>query len=454
MKRLSILLASLILILTIACPVPASMMGAAGRRPQYWWDLGQNDDSALGGRLGTHVRNSSATYWDPDNSDQVTTASTNALRHERKGGLLALLDEPAGTNLIQYSHEIGDAASSSWWSDLRLTSVTANGMLGPDGNTLADGLVGTVDNATHYVRGPITAGISQNDKIAFTSFVKPGDNDWVRLYFVFHDVAGAELGDLGAYYFNVASGVLGTKSDGGNATVHDYMIEEAANGFYRVGIIVSNNDANTAKFRAYLRSAAIDGNDNFIGDTATVNTWLWGADVKVQDYFDSYVPTSGATATRATESGYPLWTNPSGLFNASGTAIIWWRPGFGEADVSTDGGILACKDATASLLYHDVSGNGIAVHDGTTEITVALAFVENTWYKLAITWANGGNFNVGYDSGSGISWGTAAGFDGDFNAGGAGLQLARALQGSLWFRGMMLDDKVWSDTMIDAFGSP
>ena len=126
MKRLSILFTALILILTFACPVPASMMGAAGRRPQYWWDLGQNDDSALGGRLGTHVRASSATYWDPDNSDQVTASATNILRHERKGGFRALLDESAGTNLCT------DSEDYSAWTTSNV-SIAAD-VTGPDGS--------------------------------------------------------------------------------------------------------------------------------------------------------------------------------------------------------------------------------------------------------------------------------------------------------------------------------
>ncbi|GAH59801.1 unnamed protein product, partial [marine sediment metagenome] len=44
MKRLFTLFATLLLILTIACPVSASMYGASGRRATYWWDLGRNDD--------------------------------------------------------------------------------------------------------------------------------------------------------------------------------------------------------------------------------------------------------------------------------------------------------------------------------------------------------------------------------------------------------------------------
>jgi hypothetical protein len=423
------------------------MLGAAGKRPQYWWDLGQNDDSVLGGLLGTHVRASSATYVDSDD-DLVKSAATNIPRYETVSSQAALLIEPAGTNLIHYSHELNEL----WWVTNRLTR-SVDGLLGPDGTTAADGLISTSVSNTHFLSAPVMTGIAQNDKIAFTVYAKPGAEDWLVVILYFYNAAHAEVG-VGYYYFNIATGTIGSKIESGDGTVSDYIIESATNGFYRVGIIASCSNAGTAEIRGHYFCAEADNDVTFAGDNSTVTTWVWGADLKKQAYFDSYVITSGATAARATESGYPLWTNPSGLFDSTFTASMWVRFAFAEADVSTDGGILACKDATASLLYHDVSGNGIAIHDGTTEITVALAFAKNTWYKLVVKAQVGGNFNVGYDSGSGITWGTAAAFDGDFNAAGAGLQLGRALQGPMWIRDLRLYDHILSDSQINSLGSP
>jgi len=433
------------------------MLGVAGRRPKYWWDLGQSIDSDLGGLLGTHVRNSNGLYTNPT-TGLITTVGNNIPRFERQDGLLALLDEPAGTNLIQFSHELGNVASGGWWTNTRLTSVTANGMLGPDGTVAADGLVANAVDNIHRISIPFTVGIAQNDKIVLTVFGKTGNKDWIFLNASFYDVGDVYLGDYGGYYFNISTGTVGSKIEIGDATVHDYKIESVANGFYHVGIIISNSDANTSKTKNQIESAHADNDDTFLGDTTTVNTWFWGADLKKQAYFDSHVPTSGATASRATESGYPLWDLPLGLFDSEGTCSVWVRFGYAYDDIPilTYPGIVACRDAS-SFLYNFKTG-GIAgrfySEDGTNSATLNLDWAANTWYKLVVKWSSTtSKMRVGYDSGAGIVWGTEVAFDGSYTLG-ASLRLAFGLYGPLWLRDLRLYDTVLTDTQINAIGSP
>ncbi len=411
----------------------------------------------------THVRNSTATYVDPDDG-LVKSAATNIPRFESVGGLKAILLEPAGTNLIQYSHELGNAVSAGWWLDARLASVTANGMLAPDGNTVADALVGDGNNGTHYIRTSFITGIAPNDKVAVTIFAKPGNKDWIYLPVDFYDNGDVFLNDTGSYYFNVASGAIGTKGEVGNVTVHDYMIEEAANGFYRIGIIVSNADGNTSKVKTYPTSAQANNVNTFAGDNITINTWLWGADLKKQDYFDSYVPTSGATATRATESGYPLWTLPTGLFDAQGMAIVWVRFGWGETDMPQDGtttnsGIIVTRDNASSLVFieHD---SDFAAHasfssfDGATYAIREYNFIANTWYKFVVKWSSSTlKMRIDVDTGSGVSWGIEVAFDGSYDLG-TNLRLAYELFGPMWMRDLRLYGRVLTDGEIDSLGSP
>lgn len=405
---------------------------------------------ALQGLVGeSHVRAGNATYRDPDNSDVVTTLGTNLPRFESVGGYRALLIEPAdtdiGKNLIQYSHEL----DNGWWQRLGLTTVSANGMLAPDGNTVADGLVADATENDHVIYSPLLTGIAQNDKVAATIYAKPGDQDWVKLDVRFFTVADAGL-TRGSYYFDVSSGTIGTKTEEIDITIHDYKIEEAANGFYRIGIIISSADATTSKVRLNIFSAEADNDDAFAGDASTANTWLWGEDVKNQDFFDSHVPTSGATASRATESGYPLYTLPAGLFDSAGTAIIRVRFGFAKAGVTSGYGIVATKNGADSIIYVSTAkGYDIASSDVTTVIEKDFAYAANIWYKIALKWGYGGKFRIGIDSGSGISWGTEDNFDGSFQLG-TNLRLGFALFGPMWLRELMLLDRVLSDDEINA----
>ena len=430
------------------------LLGVAGRRPKYWWDLGQSIDSDLGGLLGTFVRSSNGLYTNPT-TGLITTVGNNIPRFERQGGHLAILDEPEGTNLIHYSHQLGNVASGGWWTDINLTSVIANGMLAPDGNVVADGLIANANDVTHGIYETSIPGIGQNDKVAFTCFGKIGNKDWVQLELQFRNAAGGGLGDTCSYYFNINSGSIGTPSAVGNTTIHDYIIEEAANGSYRIGLIASSSEALADRLYIIMRSAHADTDNDFSGD-GSVNTWFWEANLMKQDFFSSPVPTSGATATRATESGYPLWDLPLGLFNAEGLASVWAR--FGYAYDAVGGafpGVIACRNNAVSLLYYHGGLERLVSYDGTTSGSSGLLqFSANTWYKLVIKWSSTTlKMRVGVDSGAGIVWGVEVAFDGSYTLGVA-LRLAYGLFGPIWLRDLRLYDIVLTDSQINATGSP
>ena len=433
------------------------LLGVAGRRPKYWWDLGQSIDSDLGGLLGTFVRNSNGLYTNPT-TGLITTVGNNIPRFERQGGHLAILDEPEGTNLIHFSHQLGNAASGGWWSNLRLTSVTANGMLAPDGNVVADGLVADANDNSHYIRSQLIGGIARNEKVALTCFVKPGNKDWIWLYVGWFDAASGGIGDAGSYFFNISSGTIGLKNEIGDTTIHDYLIEEAANSYYRIGMIISNNDAATAKCQATFASAHADNDNDFPGDTTTVNTWFWEANLMKQDFFSSPVPTSGATATRATELGYPLWNLPLGLFDAEGMCSIWAYFGYAYDDMPdpTTISVIVTADVDTSLLFGRLTGGlgHIRSFDHTNLATTGLNWAANTWYKLVVKWSSTTlKMRVGYDSGAGIVWGTEVAFDGSYTLG-ASLRLAYGLFGPMWMRDLRLYDRIPSDSEINSMGSP
>ena len=404
----------------------------------------------------THVRAGNATYTDPG-TGLISIAGANIPRFELVDGYRAILLEPGGTNLIQYSHELGNAASTGWWTNVNLTSVTANGMLAPDGNVVADGLIANANDVTHGIYETSIPGIGQNDKVAFTCFGKIGNKDWVQLELQFRNAAGGGLGDTCSYYFNINSGSIGTPSTVGFTTIHDYIIEEAANGFYRIGLIASSSEALADKLWIIVRSAHANTDNDFSGD-GSVNTWFWGADCKKQGFFDSHVPTSGATASRTTESKYPLWTLPTGLFDATGTAIIWARFGYATnilAGNMVKRGIISCRDSGYSFLYNmNQFGSYFYSYDALNAAYKVQVISANAWYKFAVRWSSTtGKMQVGVDSGSGISWGAEENFDGSY-ALGTNLRLGYDLFGPMWLRELMLFDRVLTNPEINAMGSP
>ena len=418
------------------------LYGAAGKRPKYWWDLGQDIDSALGGLLGTHVRASDGLYTDPI-TGLITTVGNNIPRFESVGGLKAILIEPVATNLCTHSHEF--RAAISGWLNQNCT-VTDDADDAPDGNTTADKIVEANDvGQVHDIQDNFLVGDFTDDKsVTFSTYVKKAERDWVKLSL--RNKANAWVGA----YFDLTNGVVGVEG------VDSYAITPAANGFYRCSITHDiENGVTDPHFNIAVASA--DNTDTYNGDGSS-GIYIWGAQVEEFPVPTSYIVTSGATATRATESGYPLWTLPAGLFNAQGIASIWVRLGYSESDMLNNaaGGILTARDGYGSVLYNETPGGiaRFASTDAANAVVRNYDWAANTWYKLVVKWSSTTlKYQVAYDSGAGVVWGAEVNFDGSYGLG-INLRLAFDLYGPMWLRALMLDDEVWSDTRIDAWGSP
>ena len=439
MKRLFILFTALILILMLTLPAPANMLGAAGKRPQYWWDLGQNDDSALGGLTGTHVRASDATYRDPDNSNQITTATTNIPRFESVGGHRAILLEPGSTNLITDSEDF-----SAWTtSDV---SIAAD-VTGPDG--VANGATTITDDdvaGDDYIKLAVNPA-TDDEKYTASFFVKEGTS--ADFTIIVQDTGTP--GTRAEIDFEWSAGDLTVKAeDTGTGAVE----QVADTSWWRAIVCVPVN----VIVEAQAHEIQFYPTEN--GRQAAETTIVWGVQFEEFAVATSYIVTASGTASRATESGYPLWTLPAGLFDALGMCSVWWRPGFASTDGNLGGTIVGVHDVDISSLVYVYSAGGlgqIRSHDETTVALNALNWVANTWYKLVVKWGYdvGGNekFRVGVDSGAGIVWGVEQNFDGSYSLR-ASLRLALGLFGPMWMRDLRLYDRILTDTEIDSLGSP
>ena len=209
--------------------------------------------------------------------------------------------------------------------------------------------------------------------------------------------------------------------------------------------------------------AAVDGTPvTFVVTVAgTVDVTIAGGPTRCQ-VENSVVPTSyivtvATAVTRATESGNPFWTLPTGLFDAEGTAIVWWRPGYGYDDLPADTnyGILSCDDVGNSVVYNTSWGSeSINSRDGVTSAEKATNWSTNTWYKLVVKWGYdvGGTekFRVGVDTGAGVVWGTETSFDGSYTLG-TYLRIGFDLFSRMHVRELMLFRKALSDTMVNHY---
>ena len=408
------------------------------------WDLAYDLIDRAGNIHGTETHAGEVrTRVNPD-TGLIEDVAAHTARFELAGGYRALLIEPAGENLCTYSHEFRAAISN--WTNTKC-SITDDATAGPDGNVAADKLVLDATAAVyHYTVLSIAEGsFTDNASVTFSFYAKPEELTWVCIKLRNKD-------NLVNYaYFNLATGGVGTE------TVDSYGSESAGNGFYRYWITHDiESGATNPLFYIYLAEA--DGDITIDGDS-TSGIYIWGAQVEESPVPTSYIATSGGAVTRATESGEPHFTLPTGLFNTKGTAIVWVRFGYVESITpnNTFSGIVSVSNSTASLLRNMTTGGGTArfeTHHGGGTANINFNWAANIWYKLVVKWSSTTlKMRVGVDSGTGINWGTEQAFDGSY-ALGTHLRLGYDLFSRMHLRKLYLFKDVLTDAKINDWGGP
>jgi hypothetical protein len=217
-----------------------------------------------------------------------------------------LLLEGARTNLCLRSQELDNAS----WTKVD-TTITADSIASPDGGTNADlateGTLGTAVLVTS------TATISAGATVTASVFVKRGNTDWLRI-----QAGSASPVVNGANtWINTATGALGTTAAVGTGSGVSATVQALPNGWYRVTL--------TYTVTVVVASLMVVNSANADNSTTRVNNatyYAWGGQIEEASFASSYIPTTTAAATRA--SDLVIGSNLAALgFNASeGTFVV------------------------------------------------------------------------------------------------------------------------------------
>jgi len=198
--------------------------------------------------------------------------------------------EGARTNGLTRAEELDNAA----WTKTR-SSITADDVVAPDGQTTADKLVedGTASNS-HHMNQLFTATADTTQ--AFSVYVKGDERTFVSL-----QIVETGTGNFVEAFFNLTTGVVGTLNNDGTGTGAAGFIEDVGNGWFRCTVTgTPNNSATALDVRISLADA--DDSTTYNGD-GTSGLHLWGGQVEIdQPFASTYNPTVGSTVTRALES--------------------------------------------------------------------------------------------------------------------------------------------------------
>ena len=221
-------------------------------------------DAVTGASLVTFTRASSGTYT--DSAGVLQTASTDVPRFDHNpttGESLGLLVEEQRTNLLLRSEDF-----STTWVRFNV-NASSNAILAPDGTLTADKLTENDADNFHRIRQGITSGVTG----VFSVFLKAAERTRVNL-------GTSDINLIAGFDLSAGSVVSGTGS-----------IEPFGDGWYRCSI--SATFTTSGPFLLLRNSSS----EFYTGD-GTSGIYLWGAQLEAGSFPTSYIPTTGATATR------------------------------------------------------------------------------------------------------------------------------------------------------------
>lgn len=180
------------------------------------------------------------------------------------------LIESARTNgWATVTENYADAA----WSKNGAT-ITANAFTAPDAVGLADKLVESALNEAHNV-GRGIAGMTDNLRTSVWWLVHGAERTWARIQTVNKANVSRHT------WFNLATGVLGTKDAG-----HDAWIRALGNSWWFVAASFDASAGGTTP-QGFIALATADNITNYAGDGAS-GLYVWESGVEVDKPFPSY----------------------------------------------------------------------------------------------------------------------------------------------------------------------
>lgn len=298
------------------------------------------------------------------------------------GSCPAVLLEPQRTNLVNYSEDMTQTSAGNYsYSNV---TISANQTIAIDGNATADKAIPTTTNATHQISLPSTPFTAGTSVTTLSVFAKQGELYNFRL--------GINASATNGATFNLSNGTISNITGGVTASIVPLV-----NGWYRCIV--------TGICGSLLQSRILDniGSTSFAGN-GTDGLFLWGwqyeqtSSTTNVNYATTYIPTSGASATRIADSFSRSNIYTNGLISASGGT--WF--------VELRGNIFYLRDNTQGLFIGDSitpntgdqliirfvgGGTRLAIHKYVLGVTTNLYTTTTDTTKIAIKW-NGSTADI------------------------------------------------------------
>ncbi|QRR01146.1 phage head spike fiber domain-containing protein [Dyadobacter sandarakinus] len=254
--------------------------------------------------------------------------------------LSGVLIEPAGTNLIRYSHNIDNVA----WQR-RNISVGSSGTRSPDGTLNAFKIKEDYNTSMHYVAPNDNVAVLSGSTYTLSAFLKAAERKWA--YF---NISGLTV------HFDLGNGVVGIQHD----AFTNAGMEKAGGGWYRCfATFVASGSSVSTKIGPEL----VNGTTSYKGD-GSGGILMWGVQLEKSKAMTSYIRTKGSAASRGEDS--VTLTKPTAddhnvlIQRTSGET--WIKDLSGNLDVPTSGStvkMVAFYDTSESAPVQEAPSSGV-----------------------------------------------------------------------------------------------
>ena len=251
--------------------------------------------------LITFTRASTGTFLGSNGLLQTAAINTPRVEYDANGVAKGLLIEEARTNLVTYS----EAFDNGIWSKPSGVSVAANTDVAPDGTTAAD----TVTSAGNQIEQTVSCSTSTTYTNSLYFKKTAGATYTPGMYLLF---AGGTL-IIYAVRLDTDTGIATAVSAGGFTTPAAFSVSDEGD-YWRLSITGSSGNNTAVSLRLY-------SNLNAGGASGAGSQVIWGAQLEQGSFPTSYIPTSGATATRSADIA-SVSVSEFGYNQAQGSVVV------------------------------------------------------------------------------------------------------------------------------------
>lgn len=286
-------------------------------------------------------RVSTATYLDAQGLIRTVesgVARADTYRYDSSGRLRStgLLLENNSTNRLKYSQDL----TKPEWSKVAITAAVSSA-LSPDPSSTATKLVsGATIGVSRYAAQTVTF----NGQAVFTLFAKKAEFNFVWIGYLGRNATAEESKTA------VDLTTLQQANIGGSSPT-PVIVTPAGNGWVKITLI-RNAIAGSADVEVRIGMC-----DNLLGETLTGDgisgVYVWGAQLEAGAYPTSYIATTTAVATRASDS----FTSASATRAADVTSSVATTRSFDKASLNN----LSWYNNTESSFVTDFTSNGVGV---------------------------------------------------------------------------------------------